>query len=190
MFFFSHLYQQVQMPKVQLIPILYAQEQWEKVMGSNPSFFKGDKLTDDARSHPVENIAWRDTQEFIKKLNKIDKAHNYRLPTEFEWEYAARAGAKKDIPWDEIQAAANLNKKMPIAVGSKKPNAWGLHDVLGNVWEWVGEPYGNIPAGIQILRGGRFSNPVDLAYRLPVAPDDTIYVQYAGFRCAADQVKE
>ena len=62
--------------------------------------------------------------------------------------------------------------------------------MVGNIWEWVGEPYAGIPAGSKILRGGRYGLPIlDLAYRVPVAPDDARYVQYAGFRCAADQVR-
>jgi formylglycine-generating enzyme required for sulfatase activity len=63
-----------------------------------------------------------------------------------------------------------------------------VYDMVGNVWEWVGEPYGSVPDGFRVLRGGRFGNPHDLAYRLAVAPDDQT-VQYAGFRCAADQVR-
>jgi len=79
------------------------QEQWTKVMGKNPSFFQGDKVTDDASQHPVENITWADAQKFIKKLNQIENSGaRYRLPSEFEWEYAARAGATDDISWNEI----------------------------------------------------------------------------------------
>lgn len=114
------------------------QAQWKRVMGYNPSQFKG---TTNADSLPVENVSWKDAKKFIKKLNHLEKQKNYRLPSEMEWEYAARAGSKKDIPWDEIQAAANLNKTMPISVANKKPNAWGLYDVLGNVWEWVDDYY-------------------------------------------------
>ena len=114
------------------------QGQWKKVMGYNPSQFKG---LENADSLPIENISWKEVQNFIKKLNQLEKIKSYRLPSEFEWEHAARAGATKDIPWEEIQASANLNKKMPMAVASKKPNAWGLYDMLGNVWEWVDDYY-------------------------------------------------
>jgi len=114
------------------------QGQWEKVMGYNPSQFKEMQGAD---SLPVDNVSWRQAQKFIKKLNRLERHKNYRLPSEIEWEHAARAGAKNDISWNEIQAAANLNKKTPIAVASKKPNAWGLYDMLGNVWEWVDDHY-------------------------------------------------
>src|SRR5687768_13395013 len=89
------------------------QGQWKKVMGYNPSQFKGG---DGADNLPVENVSWTEAQKFIKKLNRLEKKKNYRLPSEFEWEHAARAGAEKDIPWGEIQTVANLNKKTPIAV--------------------------------------------------------------------------
>lgn len=114
------------------------QEQWKKVMDYNPSHFK---MVDGADSLPVENVSWKEARKFIKKLNRLEKVKTYRLPSEVEWEHAARAGAKKDISWGEIQAAANLNKEMPIAVASKKPNSWGLYDMLGNVWEWVHDYY-------------------------------------------------
>ncbi|GEO02611.1 hypothetical protein AAE02nite_02750 [Adhaeribacter aerolatus] len=117
------------------------QEQWGKVMGTNPSFFKGSKMAGGASKHPVENITWQDTQKFIKKLNKLDKIHRYRLPTEFEWEYAARAGAEGDIPWSDIQKVAVLGGTTTSAIGQKQPNAWGLYDMLGNVWEWVQDYY-------------------------------------------------
>jgi formylglycine-generating enzyme len=110
------------------------QEQWLKVMHTNPSYFKGDDL-------PVENINWNDAQAFIKKLNETDTGYFYRLPTEFEWEYAARAGAQDDIAWDDIREQAHIATNTTTKVGSKKPNAWGLYDMLGNVWEWTGDLY-------------------------------------------------
>ena len=141
------------------------QEQWQKVMGKNPSFFK----TDSSANQPVENITWKDAQAFIKQLNAIDKNNVYRLPTEFEWEYAARAGAQDDIPWKEIQAAAVLGGQAPASVGTKKPNAWGLYDMLGNVWEWVQDFYNDkifadpVPpkSGKQhVLKGASFTGDV------------------------------
>ncbi len=117
------------------------QGQWKKVMGSNPSYFQGDKVEDNADRHPVESVSWQDVQVFIKKLNALEKNNTYRLPTEFEWEYASRAGAEDDISWDEIRASAVIATTTTSEVGTKKPNAWGVYDTLGNVWEWVQDVY-------------------------------------------------
>ncbi len=141
------------------------QDQWKRVMGNNPSIF----TTDSSANRPVENITWNDAQAFIKSLNAIDKKNVYRLPTEFEWEYAARAGARDDIPWKEIPALAVLGGEMPHNVGTKKPNAWGLYDMLGNVWEWVQDFYNEkifadpIPpkSGKQrVLKGASFTGDI------------------------------
>ena len=143
------------------------QEQWEAVMGDNPSRVKGAKL-------PVELVSWDDCQEFIKKLNA--KANEgYRLPTEAEWEYACRAGTSTAYsfgdnitPKDANYAGSKIGK--PVAVGSYKPNAFGLYDMCGNVREWCEDWYGAYPAGSIIdqkgpatgerwvLRGGCFVN--------------------------------
>jgi sulfatase modifying factor 1 len=141
------------------------QGQWQKVMGNNPSVFQNDSST----NHPADNITWNDTQAFIKKLNAWDKRHKYRLPTEFEWEYAARAGALDDISWKEIQASAVLGGTMTTQIGTKKPNAWGLYDMLGNVWEWVQDFYNekifadHIPpksGKVHVLKGSSFTGDV------------------------------
>ena len=141
------------------------QEQWEKVMGNNPSAFKNDG----SANRPVENITWRDAQAFIKRLNAIDKQHVYRLPTEFEWEYAARAGAQDDISWKEIFASAVLGGNAPSVGGTKKENVWGLYDMLGNVWEWVEDFYNEkifadpVPPVIgkqHVLKGAAFTSDV------------------------------
>jgi formylglycine-generating enzyme required for sulfatase activity len=141
-------------------------------------------------NHPVRGVAWDQAVAYCAWKNK-------RLPNEAEWEAAGRGSGPKPqlYPWGDDPTddgnALNLPNENTYEVGSQFFNVSPseLYDMVGNVWEWVGEPYGNIPAGIKILRGGRFGNPVDLAYRLPVAPDDTVYVQYAGFRCVADQVR-
>ncbi len=126
------------------------QGQWTKVMGTNPSVFQGSKVADDASRHPVENVSWDNAQAFIKRLNEMEKTNAYRLPTEFEWEYAGRAGGRGQVSWDEIRQqavqglrAADGNGAKPTTqmVGSKQPNAWGLYDMLGNVWEWVQDYY-------------------------------------------------
>lgn len=117
------------------------QGEWKKVMKSNPSYFQADRVEGDADLYPVESVSFKDVQLFIKQLNKLDKEYAYRLPTEFEWEYAARAGAVDDISWSEINKVAVIATTSPKPVGSKMPNPWGLYDMLGNVWEWVEDYY-------------------------------------------------
>ncbi len=148
------------------------QGQWKKVMGTNPSFFQADKVAGNADLHPVEGVTWEQAQAFIKKLNALDTAAVYRLPTEFEWEYAARAGADTLLSWAETSKQAWIqatNKGATQAVGQMKPNAWGLYDMLGNVWEWVedyhnGQVYpGPVPpttGDVHVLRGGSFTSDV------------------------------
>ena len=131
------------------------QRQWQAVMGSNPSHFKncgGDC--------PVEQVSWNEVQEFIGKLKARSGGLPYRLPTEAEWEYAARAGTETDTYAGDItEPMGNDPVLNGIAwyhensgrkthpVGRKAPNAFGLHDMLGNVWEWVGDWKGDYPGG-------------------------------------------
>ena len=148
------------------------QAEWTRVMRTNPSIFQGDKVTDAAERHPVDNVTWADAQAFVRRLNSLEKTTTYRLPTEFEWEYAARAGADDDIAWSAIrqQAIAGYNAYFNThIVGEKKPNAWGLYDTLGNVWEWVQDYYNEkifadpVPprSGTQhVLKGGGFAADV------------------------------
>jgi len=118
------------------------QAQWEAVMGGNPSHFKGDDL-------PVENVSWEDAQAFIGKLNAAT-GREYRLPTKAEWEYAARGGRQtrgyrysgsnevREVAWYEGNSD---NKTHPV--GTKKANELGIHDMSGNVWEWVSDLFGD-----------------------------------------------
>lgn len=145
------------------------QAQWRAVMGNNPSTFQINwvQKPDD---HPVENVSWEDAQAFVKKLNKLEKGKTYRLPTEFEWEYAARAGEReKDIPWKMVQETAHLGSKTTQPVGTKQPNGYGLYDMLGNVWEWVDDVYNGrifadkkpVKKGTQhVLKGASFAGDV------------------------------
>lgn len=160
------------------------QAQWEKVMEKNPSHFKGE-------DRPVETVSWTAVQEFISRLNEEEGCGNcYRLPTEAEWEYAARGGMEEDyagylraIAWYGGNAGGKTHP-----VGQKASNAWGLHDMLGNIWEWVGDWYGSgyyqsspepDPLGpesgsIRVFRGGSWRSPasnVQLARRFYRAPN-------------------
>ena len=145
------------------------QELWQAVMGSNPSYFSGNNL-------PVEKVSWNDCQKFIKKLNQLTGL-NFRLPTEAEWEYAARGGNKsKDYKYsgsNDIGSVAwytsTTNDSGPKPVATKAPNELGLYDMSGNVWEWCSDWYGSYSSGSQtnpkgpssgsfrVIRGGSWS---------------------------------
>ena len=168
------------------------QEQWEAVMGSNPSSkTKGAKL-------PVTDVSWEDCQEFIKKLNASTKG-GYRLPTEAEFEYACRAGTTIAYSFGDslTKTDANIEGLSISAVGSYKPNAFGLYDMHGNVFEWcedwildypagaVTDPKGPATGTYRVVRGGSFSSYVSSARSSsrndgpPTNRDD-----YSGFRLA------
>ncbi len=113
------------------------QAQWKAVMGNNPSYFKGDNL-------PVENVSWDDVQEFIRKLNNLQNDYEYRLPTEAEWEYAARSGTTGDYAGNLDSMAwyyKNSGSKTHV-VRQKQPNDFGLYDMHGNIWEWTADWFG------------------------------------------------
>jgi formylglycine-generating enzyme required for sulfatase activity len=169
------------------------QAQWQAVMGTNPSHFKGP-------DRPVESVAWGDIQEFLGKLNAKEKDTRYRLPTEAEAEYACRAGGQEpdeapnldDVAWWGKNSGSETHP-----VGQKKPNAWGLYDMRGNVGEWLQDWYGPYsakpevdpqgpPSGAsRVMKGGSWCDAGDVfrcAYRYEASPAD----RYAGrgFRCA------
>ena len=128
------------------------QEQYEKVMGKNPSKFKGKEL-------PVEMVSWNDAMEFCKRLTGLEKKEgrvregwNYVLPTEAQWEYACRAGTTTVYSWgNEINLKmANYNESkigQTSKIGFYQSNPWGLFDMHGNVWEWVLDWKANYPEG-------------------------------------------
>jgi len=136
------------------------QAEWSKVMGNNPSYFKGDSL-------PVGQVSWDDIQSFLQR------SPNLRLPTEGEWEYACRAGTagSRYGQLDDVAWYSGSSGNQPHAVGGKRANAFGLHDMLGNVWEWCSDWYGAYSSRSQtdpqgpskgdrrVLRGGSWNNP-------------------------------
>ena len=143
------------------------QDQWRDVMGTNPSEVVGDDL-------PVTNISYDDIQLFLTKLNNRGDGFRYRLPTEAEWEYAARAGSTAPYsgPLDAIAWYNRNSERKPHSVGTREPNAWGLYDMSGNVWEWVADwfdatyysrspqsnPTGPAEGKQRVARGGAFSD--------------------------------
>jgi len=170
------------------------QKQWEAVMGDNPSETKGAKL-------PVTDVSWEDCQYFIKKLNKKTDG-GYRLPTGAEWEYACRAGTTtaysfgdKITPKDANYVYSNIRK--PVAVGSYKPNSFGLYDMHGNVDEWCEDWYGDYPKRAvtdpkgpatgehRVLRGGSFGFTESFARSsFRTSYDPTFRYSFFGFRLA------
>ncbi len=140
---------------------------WEAVMGNNPSSFKNP-------DNPVENVSWYDCQEFIKKLNEMpvakDSGLSFRLPTEEEWEYACRAGSTgkycrlsdgteiTDENLGDVAWYVENSEKRPHPVGQKKPNAFGMYDMHGSMWEWTQTAEGKkrIPRGGSWLYSGKY----------------------------------
>ena len=177
------------------------QGEYEKVMGANPSSFKGAK-------NPVEMVSWDDAVSFCKKLSEMpeEKAagRSYRLPTEAEWEYACRAGSTTSYSFGETAESlreyawfveGREGKTHPV--GLEKPNRWGLYDMHGNVWEWCQDWYADYPpdastdplgpnaGSLRVYRGGGWINFAALcrsASRYAVAPSHR--VNSLGFRLA------
>lgn len=168
------------------------QVEYENVMGTNPSEFPGPNL-------PVEKVAWKDAQEFCKRLSELEK-RSYRLPTEAEWEYACRAGSTTAYYWgsnpDDSCAWINDNSdEKTHEVATKKPNAWGLYDMSGNIAEWcldwkgnylpgeTADPHGAAGGEFRVLRGGSWSAyplPFRSAARYGATP--TSIINFVGFR--------
>jgi len=174
------------------------QAQWKAVMGRNPSYFKGNNL-------PVENVSWNEVQEFIQKLN-AKTGKQYRLPTEAEWEFAARGGIESkgykysgsNMIGDVVWYSSNSSSKTHDA-GKKQANELGLYDMSGNVWEWCSDwynedyyktsptanPTGPNTVSSRVLRGGSW---ISHAQRCRVSLRDFYTpgnrIDYIGFRLA------
>jgi formylglycine-generating enzyme required for sulfatase activity len=173
------------------------QAQWQAVMGENPSNFK------DCANCPVEQVSWDDTQKFIQRLNGMNDGYIYRLPTEAEWEYACRAGTTGDYAGNLSEMAwySDNSGNKTHAVGGKQPNAWGLADMHGNVWEWCQDWYHETYYGAptdgsawlsggeqkyRVLRGGSWNvvaTGLRSALRNDVTPGNRYYDH--GFRVVA-----
>jgi formylglycine-generating enzyme required for sulfatase activity len=172
--------------ELQSAPI--SQLEWATVMGTNPAYFSEKRFCPETYlerdgfglcpGHPEESISWSDVQSYIAKLNWQDSKYRYRLPTEAEWEYAARAGSRTAYAFGEN--AGRLGEYawykensggQTHSVALKKPNAWGLYDMHGNVWQWVEDRYAADlvapavdPAGanegpFRVIRGGNWFFP-------------------------------
>ncbi|MBF0226022.1 MAG: formylglycine-generating enzyme family protein [Desulfobacterales bacterium] len=144
------------------------QGQWKAVMEGNPSLFSN--CGDDC---PVEMVSWEDCQLFISKLNAMENHNLYRLPTEAEWEYSARAGTTTALPNGDITVTdcnydSNLDKigwycynsgSKTHPVAQKQANLWGLYDMHGNVWEWCSDWYDSYPSTVVIDPTGASTGP-------------------------------
>jgi formylglycine-generating enzyme required for sulfatase activity len=166
------------------------QAQYRATMGTNPASFKGDDL-------PVESVSWNDALEFCRKLSSLT-GRKYRLPTEAEWEYAARAGnstAAGNVDALGWCGSNSANRTHPV--GQKQANAFGLYDMYGNVWEWTESKYRPYPfqatdgredlqpTDVRVLRGGSWESATRACratYRRRVVPDP----RSSGFRIALD----
>ena len=175
---------------------------WKQVMGNNPSRFKGDDL-------PVENVTWDDVQVFLQRLN-AQTGKSYRLPTEAEWEYAARGGQQSrqtqfagGFELETVAWCTANSENTTHAVGTKQPNELGLYDMSGNVWEWCSDYYGQYtsdkqtnPTGAKkgtarIVRGGCYAA---IGRQCRVSGRKSLYQGgkdfMTGFRLAMDDDRE
>ena len=175
------------------------QAEYEAVTAINPSYSKGPNL-------PVEGVSWDDAQKFCEAVNRKGDGYRYRLPTEAEWEYAARAGNSScrygplvEVAWSRDNSGGKTHP-----VGEKKPNAFGLHDTLGNVWEWVqdwysltyyshspeSDPQGPDTGEYRVSRGGSWRGVVRgqarVSSRYMLKP--TVRSIVGGFRCVRERL--
>ena len=198
----------VRVPSFFMAKYLVTQQQWEAVMGSNPSHFKG-------ANRPVESVSWHDATKFCQKLSQ-KTGHHYHLPSEAEWEYACRAGTRTPFYYGETITTDLVNyrgdciysnepkgiyRKETTDVGIFPPNAFGLYDMHGNVWEWCAdywhENYNSTPtdgsawisggnADCRVLRGGSwYYDPVFCRCSLRSKHNAFSSYDFHGFRVSA-----
>jgi formylglycine-generating enzyme required for sulfatase activity len=180
------------------------QAQWEAVMGRYPSNFEG-------ANRPVEQVSWNDAVDYCRKLTEKQRSEGllpdgweWRLPTESEWEYGARGGTTGARPGelDTIAWWSGNSGSETHAVGGKQANAWGLHDMMGNVWEWCADWYGEYPTGNvtdpmgsnsttgRLNRGGGWNNSTWQARSASRGRDDPGFrSSLLGFRPALSSVR-
>jgi len=176
--------------------------EWKVVMDDEPSDFKGDDL-------PVETVSWDNVQEFIKKLNVKEGTDKYRLPSEAEWEYACRAGTTTKYSFGDSESELggyawydDNSEGKTHPVGQKDPNSWGLHDMHGNVWEWVqdewhddydgaptdGSAWESGDGANRVNRGGSWGGPAGFCRSADRFHDDPGFRdRYLGFRLLQEQ---
>jgi formylglycine-generating enzyme required for sulfatase activity len=156
---------------------------------SQPSNWQGGTFPSGQDNHPVKGVTWDQAYAYCGWANK-------RLPIEAEWEVAARGPGPEPplYPWGPDSQAGGAVNQLPLTdtyeVGTMPFNksSFGVYDMAGNVWEWVGEPYAPVPDGYKVLRGGRHGLLRDMAYRESAEPNDNNFLPFTGFRCAADRV--
>ena len=183
------------------------QEQWQRVMHSRPGPAEHWKRAD-WKTLPVVSISWNKAQKFVAEMSKIDARYNYRLPSEAEWEYAARAGSNnlRPMPAAQLEDYAwvlSNSGDVPHPVATRKPNAFGVYDMLGNAWEWVNDRYskdsytagGRVdPSGPargvkRLRRGGSYHCPLHETRPGFRSPDPNADIAYTvtGFRVVAEE---
>ncbi len=164
------------------------QKEYLEVMGKNPSYFKGDE------NRPVEEVSWHDAMEFCKRLTECERnaravGYKYTLPTSEQWELACRAGTTTKFcsgdTEDDLSRVAWWNENSSWKthpVGTKEPNAWGIHDMHGNVWEWCLDEHPRYRS-CRVSRGGGYGSSVaDRCESSSVDYDNPDYRNYLGFR--------
>lgn len=164
----NQLVHEVTLPAFEMMTTEVTQGMWLAVMGCNPSWHQGDPRL------PVERVTWLESQAFAESLDVLDPLHDYRLPSEAEWEYACRAGTDTPFYWGETMDPEYCWYCVPgdttTIVAGRIPNAWGLYDMSGNVAEWCEDTYHFSYAGapsdgsawidpevtLRVIRGGSF----------------------------------
>lgn len=156
----------------------------ESTGAPTPSYWRAEDIPNELGNHPVRGLEWSLAEAYCRWVNK-------RLPTEIEWEVAARGPHGFAYPWGDQATAVQLPSSGTYAVGAHPANRspFGAYDMAGNVWEWVDQPYLPTAESERVLRGGANNFPNDMLERLIGDPSASAMIADAGFRCAADEVQ-